>query len=480
MTAAKNGSVTTCVATLTICWMVTASTESLPAAAPSAAPMKLPTSPRNNVISQATRSVPKHFHHCPRTNRNERAIAFVPPIRSRSITGNATDHATASQIPGTTSRVNAIASAIHMRMPSQIVEPTRRRAKRSELFQLGSRPRYVSAIARKHATGTSRKRTKNSTRNATTAPMAAASDAPVPVADTVIRIVRIANAPPTTSTIAASVLKLRRTRLIDTSRISPSASGRSCGAAAGSALIPRGSLPTGEATPCGGRRRSGGGRRPVRRAAGGRARGGVAGRPLGAGALHVLDRDAMSSGARVAGADELGRRLVRHELGLERAPHAVDLLLHLLAHLAAAALERLEAPRRALELLLEREHALDAGEVQPELVRHLLDAPQAVDVGLRVQARAPRRALGLDQAARLVHPQRLRMHGGELGRHRDHEDAAVAVDRHASRPASSHHEPPRACANSFARGLPFMTCESLSTASDCSVLRLAGTSMTKR
>ena len=34
--------------------------------------------------------------------------------------------------------------------------------------------------------------------------------------------------------------------------------------------------------------------------------------------------------------------------------------------------------------------------------------------------------------------------------------------------------------NSLARGLPFMTCDSFSTASDCSSLRLAGTSMTKR
>ena len=54
------------------------------------------------------------------------------------------------------------------------------------------------------------------------------------------------------------------------------------------------------------------------------------------------------------------------------------------------------------------------------------------------------------------------------------------VTRVVVRAAARHHDPPRACANSFARGLPFITCDSFSTASDCSVLRLAGTSMTKR
>src|SRR4051794_35190448 len=307
------------------------------------------------------------------------------------------------------------------------------------------------------------------------------------VVDVVISRLTIATGTAAISTSVASVRQLRRTSLIDTSRISPSESGRSCGAGAGSALIPRGSVPTTEAVPSGGRAT---GSHGPRRAVHGAARGSVRSRRrprsvpgrggAASAALHVLDGDPVSPGG-VARAHELRRGAVRNELGLERAPHAVDLLLHLLAHLAAAALERLEAPRRALELLLEHEHALDAREVQPELVRHLLDAPQALDVRLRVQARALRRALGLDEAARLVHPQGLRVHVGELRRHRDHEDAAVAVDRDAGgRPSSSHHEPPRAWANSFARGLPFMTCESLSTASDCSELRLAGTSMTNR
>ena len=95
---------------------------------------------------------------------------------------------------------------------------------------------------------------------------------------------------------------------------------------------------------------------------------------------------------------------------------------------------------RALELLLELEHALDAGEVEPELGRHLLDAAQLLDVALRVQARALRRALGLDQAARLVHPQRLRVHLGQLGGDGDHEDAAVGGDLDARDRAPRGHQ----------------------------------------
>ena len=47
------------------------------------------------------------------------------------------------------------------------------------------------------------------------------------------------------------------------------------------------------------------------------------------------------------------------------------------------------AARRALELRLELEHALDAGEVQPELGGHLLDAPQPLDVGLASTGACP-------------------------------------------------------------------------------------------
>ena len=119
-----------------------------------------------------------------------------------------------------------------------------------------------------------------------------------------------------------------------------------------------------------------------------------------------------------------------------------------------------------------------------------------LDVLLGVQARALRRALGLDQPARLVHAQRLRVHVGELGGHRDHEHAAVgrdldARDRSARAPAPCGAAPasplggsspltsrrrahcaaprrscPRAPARTGARaGRRSMTCESSSTAS---------------
>ena len=118
------------------------------------------------------------------------------------------------------------------------------------------------------------------------------------------------------------------------------------------------------------------------------------------------------------------------------------------------------------------------------------DAPQTLDVLVGVQARPLRGALGFDQAPRLVHPQRLRVHRRQLGRDRDHEHAAIgrdlnpsAGDAHALRghqAASCAVPAVPAGANSFARGSPFMTSESLSTASVCSGDSEAGTSITNR
>ena len=104
------------------------------------------------------------------------------------------------------------------------------------------------------------------------------------------------------------------------------------------------------------------------------------------------------------------RAHVRHELGPERAA----------TRSSSSAIRTCACERLGFELLHPRvhrsisllhvEHALDAGQVQAELGRHLLDAPQPLDVVLRVEARALRRALRLDQPPRLVHPQRLRVH----------------------------------------------------------------------
>src|SRR4051794_5665378 len=131
--------------------------------------------------------------------------------------------------------------------------------------------------------------------------------------------------------------------------------------------------------------------------------------------LVALDPDLAARG------HDVRRAAIGHDLGAERAPDRLDLALHLLAHLRRARLEVLQPAGGPLELLLELQHALDAGEVEPQVRRHLLDAAQHVDVALGVQARALRGALGLDQAARLVHAQRLWMHLRQLGRDRDHE-----------------------------------------------------------
>src|SRR3954451_16140668 len=173
--------------------------------------------------------------------------------------------------------------------------------------------------------------------------------------------------------------------------------------------------------------------------------------------------------------DQRGARsLIADELRPEGAAHRVELRLHLGDEPLRALLEHLQAPGHALELILELEHALHAREVHPELAGQLLDAAQAVDVALGVQPRALGRALRVDEPARLVHPQGLGVHLGELRRHGDHEDALVLghPPHDAAAPLASRSRP--------ARGSPFITLESPSSACSCSGERFFGTSITKR
>src|SRR3984885_6079775 len=158
--------------------------------------------------------------------------------------------------------------------------------------------------------------------------------------------------------------------------------------------------------------------------------------------------------ARVGGAHELACA-VGDQLGAEGAAHLLELFGELDLGMKRLHLELLDSRVHLLELLLEREHALDACEVEPGVARHLLDASQPLDVLVRVQARALGRALGLDQPARLVHAQRLRVHLGKLGGDGDHEHATAGLDgdardvRHATAPRglgcgvrTSHRRPP--------------------------------------
>ncbi len=161
-------------------------------------------------------------------------------------------------------------------------------------------------------------------------------------------------------------------------------------------------------------------------------------------------------------------RLVKDQLVLHRAPHAVDLGAQLLMHLRGLALERAHAPAHPLHLLLELEHLLHPGQVHPQLGGQALDAAQPLHVVLRVEAGVLGRALGGDQPARLVDAQSLRVHARQLGRHRDHVDPARAVlGRHAY----------LRCESSRSRGLPSITAARSSTASLCSRESELGTSI---
>ena len=106
----------------------------------------------------------------------------------------------------------------------------------------------------------------------------------------------------------------------------------------------------------------------------------------------------------------LGGRLrpVEHELPAVLLVDALDLL-------AEAALELAQLGAHPGELVLELEHALDAGEVQAPLGGQPLDLAQPLEVALRVEARVPGGAARADEALRLVDAQRLRVHADELG-----------------------------------------------------------------
>src|SRR5436190_22399811 len=123
---------------------------------------------------------------------------------------------------------------------------------------------------------------------------------------------------------------------------------------------------------------------------------------------------------------------------------AAVLLVHLLDRLAHLALEALHPRPHPLQLLLEAEHGLDAGQVEAELRRQPLDQAQALEVGLRVEAGVPGGALRADQPFLLVHAQRLRVHADELGGDGDHVARAII---HPAIPSPS----PRAATTTAAR-----------------------------
>src|SRR6187402_746094 len=101
------------------------------------------------------------------------------------------------------------------------------------------------------------------------------------------------------------------------------------------------------------------------------------------------------------------------------------LLVRQLDLVAELALELLHPRAHPPELVLEPEDMRDAGEVQAQLGGQTLHQAQPLDVELGVEPRAAGRARGPDEAACLVHPERLRVEARELGGDGDHVAAAL-------------------------------------------------------
>src|SRR5205085_2814636 len=125
------------------------------------------------------------------------------------------------------------------------------------------------------------------------------------------------------------------------------------------------------------------------------------------------------------------RCLIEHQV----APVLLVNVLNLFAHLAVEALEPLVSPA---QLVLEPQHDLDTGQVEPELGRQPLDQAQPLEVGLRVEACVPACPLRTDEALVLVDPQRLGVHADKLGRDRDHVARAVVHHRSSSLRSGPH------------------------------------------
>src|SRR5262245_15291003 len=107
--------------------------------------------------------------------------------------------------------------------------------------------------------------------------------------------------------------------------------------------------------------------------------------------------------------------------------------MHLVDGLAHLALHPVEPAVHAHELVLQAQHVLHPGEIEPQLVRQALNQAKAVEIGLRVEACVAGRALRTDEALVLVDAQRLRVHADDLRRDRDHVARAVVHHRRPPR-----------------------------------------------
>ena len=100
---------------------------------------------------------------------------------------------------------------------------------------------------------------------------------------------------------------------------------------------------------------------------------------------------------------------------------------------------QLGEPRlQRLDLVGQLDDALDAGEVDALVLRQPLHLAQQVDVVLRVASAAAGTALRADQAEPVVGAQRLRVHAGQLGGHRDQERPGLVIGALGSHHAPAH------------------------------------------
>src|SRR4051794_9606339 len=171
--------------------------------------------------------------------------------------------------------------------------------------------------------------------------------------------------------------------------------------------------------------------------------------------------------------ERLGGRLPEHDVAAVRRAHLRDVLLVLLGGALEILLEARDLLRERGDRILEREHVLDAREAQTELAREALDAGEPLEVGIRVEARAARRAPRPHEAPSLVQPQRLRVHADEGRGDPDH--VLGGLGGHAA-PATA----TPAFRSSSSRGFGPLRSASLSSTSRCAFVSFFGTTILTR
>src|SRR5262245_46846857 len=149
--------------------------------------------------------------------------------------------------------------------------------------------------------------------------------------------------------------------------------------------------------------------------------------PLATGCRNPPGRTDGASRSRPAARSSRTRPALPRRQEDARERHDLALGLRLLLAFAQPILQLVGLGTERVELCLQLDDHLHAGEVDPALLREVLDLAEQRDVTVGVAPGVAGRALRRDEALALVDAERLRVHAGELCGDADDVDGAILV-----------------------------------------------------